>query len=106
MLSREQGFAHLEAVATMLKGGAETEQGEPGKGAVLIAQGLEACRMTAAMLLQPDGLALLADAYGKQGEIAKGLAVMEEALALVRKTGEQWYEAELYRLKGQLVAVD
>ena len=32
----------------------------------------------------------------------KGLAVLAEALAVVDKTGERFYEAELYRLKGEL----
>jgi predicted ATPase len=31
-----------------------------------------------------------------------GLALVEEALAMVNVTGESWYEAELYRLQGEL----
>ncbi|MGE0683175.1 MAG: hypothetical protein AB7P69_20025 [Candidatus Binatia bacterium] len=101
-LSHEQGFAHLEAVVAILNGGALIALGEAAEGDAFIQQGLEACRVTGAVLVQPYGLALLADAYGKQGEVTKGLAVMEEALAMARRTGEQWYEAELYRLKGEL----
>jgi predicted ATPase len=47
-------------------------------------------------------LALLAEAYGKVGRAEEGLAALVEALAQVEKTGERWYEAELYRLKGEL----
>ena len=36
------------------------------------------------------------------GQVEEGLAVLAEALALVDKTGERVYEAELYRLKGEL----
>jgi len=32
----------------------------------------------------------------------EGLSVLAEALAIVNKTGERFYEAELYRLKGEL----
>src|SRR5262249_22076721 len=32
-----------------------------------------------------------------------GLAVLAEALVAVEKTGERWWEAELYRLKGELL---
>ncbi len=46
---------------------------------------------------------LLAEAYGKVGRAEEGLNTLAEALALVDKTGEHWWEAELYRLKGQLV---
>ena len=53
---------------------------------------------------RPHFLALLAEAYGKVGEAEEGLAVLAEALAQVDKTGERFYEAELYRLKGELIA--
>ena len=47
-------------------------------------------------------LALLAEAYGKVGQVEEGLAVVAKALASVEKTGERVYEAEVYRLKGEL----
>ena len=47
-------------------------------------------------------LALLAEAYGKVGQVEEGLAVVAKALALVDKTGQRVSEAELYRLKGEL----
>jgi predicted ATPase len=53
-------------------------------------------------LVRPWFLALLAEAYGKEGQSEEGLAVLTEALALVNNTGERMYEAELYRLKGEL----
>src|SRR5262249_15815336 len=48
-------------------------------------------------------LALLAEAHGTLGEPATGLTVLTEALTHVDKTGERWYEPELYRLKGELL---
>ena len=53
-------------------------------------------------MVRPHFLALLAEAYGKVGQTEEGLSVLAEALALVDKTGERYYEAELYRLKGEL----
>ena len=47
-------------------------------------------------------LALLAEADGKVGQAEEGLTLLAEALATVHKTGECYYEAELYRLKGEL----
>nr|NIO71038.1 tetratricopeptide repeat protein [Anaerolineae bacterium] len=44
-----------------------------------------------------------AEAYGKAGQAEEGLSVLAEALALVEKTGERYYEAELRRLKGELL---
>jgi predicted ATPase len=36
------------------------------------------------------------------GRPEEGLATLAEALAVMQRTGEQWYEAELCRLKGEL----
>ena len=45
---------------------------------------------------------VLAEAYGKVGQVEEGLTVLAKALAFVDKTGMRVSEAELYRLKGQL----
>ena len=45
---------------------------------------------------------MLAEAYGKVEQTEKGLTVLAEALATADTTGERFYEAELYRLKGEL----
>src|SRR5215471_17926247 len=65
-------------------------------------QGLAAHRATGAEVLRPFFLALLAEAYGKVGQTEDGLTVLAEALALISKTRERFYEAEVYRLKGTL----
>jgi predicted ATPase len=54
------------------------------------------------VLVWPYCLALLAEAYGKAEQVEEGLTVLAEALETAHKTGERYYEAELYRLKGQL----
>jgi predicted ATPase len=48
-------------------------------------------------------LALLAESLQAGGQIDEGLAVAVEALALVEATGERFYEAELHRLRGELL---
>lgn len=52
---------------------------------------------------QPYFLAMLVEAYGNMGQPEVGLTVVAEALALVDTTDERWYEAELHRLKGELL---
>jgi hypothetical protein len=51
----------------------------------------------------PYYLALLAEAYSYSGQAKEGLTVLAEALTLVDKNDERWYEPELYRLKGALL---
>ncbi len=65
-------------------------------------EGLAAQRATGAEAVAPYFLALQAEIYGKMGQLEEGLAALAEASALMQRTGEQWYEAELYRLKGEL----
>jgi predicted ATPase len=52
---------------------------------------------------QPYYLGHLAEAYGKGGQTEEGLTLLVEALAAVDRHKERFYEAELYRLKGQLM---
>jgi predicted ATPase len=48
-------------------------------------------------------LALLAEAHDRLGEAEKALGVVEEALTCVEATDERWWEAEIYRLRGELL---
>ncbi len=66
-------------------------------------QGLAAYRATGAELFRTYWLALLAEAYGTGGQAQEGLQVLDEALALVDQNGERYWEAELYRRKGELL---
>jgi class 3 adenylate cyclase/predicted ATPase len=102
-LSREQEFALTLAWGTIYRGWALAEQGQVEEGIAQIRQGLTASRATGAEVGRPHFLALLAEAYGKAGQVERGLVVLAEALDVVAKTGERYYEAELYRLKGELL---
>jgi predicted ATPase len=45
---------------------------------------------------------MLAESQVKAHLPEEGLSMLAEALAIVNKTGERFWEAELYRLKGEL----
>ncbi len=102
-LSTEQGFAMWVNWGTTLRGWALVEQGQGQEGIAEIRQGLDTFRSMGQEMWLPYFLALLAEAYGKVGQTEEGLAVLAEALATVDKTGGHFSEAELYRLKGQLM---
>ncbi len=101
-LSTEQGFPFFLTQGVIFRGVVLAEQGWGQEGIARIQQGIAAFRATGAELYRPYHLALLAEAYGKVGQAEEGLTVLAEALATVNKTGERFYEAELYRLKGQM----
>jgi class 3 adenylate cyclase/predicted ATPase len=101
-LAREQGFAHWVAAGTIWQGWVQSEQGQRTEGIAQMRQGVAGWRASGVELWRPYFLALLAEAYGNGGQAEEGLRVLGEALAAVEKTGERFYEAELYRLQGEL----
>jgi predicted ATPase len=101
-LSTEQGFPLYLALGMIVQGWTLAEQGQVEEGIAQMQRGLGAWRTTGAELFQPTGLALLATAHEKVGQIEEGLIVVAQALALVNKTKECVSEAELYRLYGEL----
>jgi predicted ATPase len=102
-LATEHGFAQLIGLGTFFQGLTLAEQGQGEAAIVHMRQGLEAYRATGAVVRQPMRLAPLAEEYGKSGQVEAGLVVLAEALTLVETTGEHWWEAELHRLKGELL---
>jgi predicted ATPase len=105
VFSTEQRIAQWLAQGTVLRGWALAAQGQGAEGIAQICEGMGAWRATGAEIAWPLWLAFLAEAYGKAGQAGEGLTVLAEALALVHKTDERWWEAELYRLTGELLLV-
>jgi len=102
-LSREQDFAFYLAMGTILRGWALVERGQGEEGIAQMRQGIAGHRATGAELVQSYFLTLLAEGYGKVGQIEVGLTVLAEALSVVNRIGERFYGAEIYRLKGEIV---
>jgi predicted ATPase len=66
-------------------------------------QGLSAYQGTKVRLLTPYLLALIAETYGKIGKVEEGLNTLAEAFLILDAFGSYFLEAELYRLKGELL---
>ncbi len=104
-LASEQGFAQPLAQAMILRGWALAEQGHEAEGLAEMRQGLMAYRSTGAQAGQSGYLVLLAEVCGKVGQIEEALSLLGEGLAVAQNTGQRVYEAEVYRLKGELLAL-
>jgi predicted ATPase len=102
-LSREQLFPYWLAVGRITRGWALAYHGQGMEGTEEIRQGLAAYQATGAELGRPWFLALLAEACGKAGQAEEGLHVVAEALTAAANIGEGFFEAERYRLKGELL---
>jgi predicted ATPase len=98
-----EGFALMQATGPIMRGWAIAMQEYSPEGLGQIRQGLDTYRSTGAEYQRPHFLTLLAEVSGLLGQPEGGLAALEEALTLVEKTGERYYEAELHRQRGELL---
>jgi predicted ATPase len=103
VLAQEQGFPYWMAIGSVLHGWALAHQGQVKEGIEQMHQVLRAWRATGAEINRSYFLTLLAEAYGIMGQPETGLTALAEALTRADTTGERWYEAECYRLKGELL---
>ncbi len=101
-LATEHGFAFYIEWGNILRGAELAAQGQAEEGIALIRQGQAAYHATGAEITRPFFLALLAKAQEQAGQAKEGLATVAEAVTIANQTEERAYEAELYRLKGEL----
>jgi predicted ATPase len=101
-LSTKQQFALWAAYSPAILGWSLVAQGKKEQGLAQTQAGLAALQATGTGIWRSQFLALLANAYGEIGQIQEGLQVVDEALVAAARNGEHFYEAELYRMKGQL----
>ena len=99
----EQGFRQWHAQGTIYRGWVQTKNGDVAEGMSLLRSGITAFRASGTEAWLPHFLALHASACDLAGEAEEGLSLLDEATQIVDRTGERWLEAELYRLKGQLL---
>jgi predicted ATPase len=101
-LATQQGFPLFVAWGTVPQGWARARQEQWAAGIATMRQGLEAAIATGSEVFYPYFLGLLAAACGAAGQPEEGLRLLAEAQDVVARTGERFYEAELYRLTGVL----
>jgi len=102
ILCREQGFAYRLVQGCLLRNWVRAEHGEGKEAIEQIRRDVIAIAVTGAEVYRPYYLALLAQAYAYVEQIEDGLTTLDEALTLAENHGERWWEAELYRLQGEL----
>lgn len=99
----EQGFAYFHAMTTAFEGANRALAGDPAGGAELMEDGLAALRAIGSELLFTVLAGYLAAALLSLGRHDAGLAAIDDGLDCVARNGEHWGEAELYRLRGELL---
>jgi class 3 adenylate cyclase/predicted ATPase len=102
-LATEQDFPQQLERARPLRGWAVAARGHREEGITQIRQALAADRSMGLTRDRPYNLALLAEASAQGAQTPEGLEALAEALALLATSGVRWWEAELHRLRGELL---
>ena len=97
-VSTEQGFSEYAATGHVFGGCALAELGQTREGFVLYQRASVARRVG-----YPLHCGILAEAHRKAGDCQEALRLLVDALGRVERTGERWFEAELHRLKGDVL---
>jgi len=99
----KEGLALFGAVAIVLEGWALTEGGEVPAGIALMRRGLASLAAGRTPFMFPSFLALLARGLRVLGNIDEGLAAISEAQEMAEGTEAHFWDAELHRLRGELL---
>jgi predicted ATPase len=102
-VATEQGFPLWGALGTIFRGWVKVKNGDVAEGISLLRSGSAAYRATGAEQWMAHHIALLARACEIAGQVEEALTLLDDALQILERTGERWFEAELYRHKGELL---
>jgi predicted ATPase len=98
-LAEEHGLPYYAAVATLTRGWALAMQNQD-EGIALIREGLASSLTIGTRQQHGYFLALLAEALNQAGRVEEALEALREGMDVTHRSNEPFYEAELYRLRG------
>ncbi|MHB1134210.1 MAG: BREX system ATP-binding domain-containing protein [Chloroflexota bacterium] len=87
----------------VFSGWLQVKAGQTEEGLARVRRGTTAWQRTGAVFGTTSQLILLADACLLAGQVEEGLSAVDKGLALVERTGARPTEAELHRLRGELL---
>ena len=102
-LATQQEFPLWISSAQEAQGWVLGQQDQPQHSIAVMHKGLASFRATGTRIAQAYFLILLAEQYGKSGQAEEALTQITTAEELLADSGEGWYEAELHRIKGDLL---
>ena len=91
-MATEQGFPLWRALGTIYRGWVKVKNGDVTRGISLLRSGSTAYRATGAEMWMPYQYRPLAKACEIAGQIEEALALLDDALQIVERTGERWFE--------------
>jgi serine/threonine protein kinase/predicted ATPase len=105
-VATEQGFPFWHALGTLHQGAGMLLQGRGEEALPVLLKGYGAFRATGAEVRVPSYLGMLGDAYTRLARFEDAHRVLDEALAVAEKNDDRCHEAELHRLRGELLLAE
>jgi predicted ATPase len=99
-IAKDQGFQFWWTLADILRGYLLATQGKPSSGFELVQRGFAEFKNTGAKWMQAYFLYLISQCCKSAGRESEAASTLEAALKTVDVTGENWFAAELHRMKG------
>jgi class 3 adenylate cyclase/predicted ATPase/ABC-type transport system involved in cytochrome c biogenesis ATPase subunit len=102
--SAEHGLPDIEHQARFAQGSLLAHSGNPQRGIELMREAIAGAESNAHRINRTFYLGHVASAHAIAGEAHAGLAVLDQAFEIAEATNEQFFEAELHRLRGTMLA--
>jgi len=102
-LTHEYRLPLYRIAGDLLQGGIAMQRGASEQGIAGITAGFSQYQALGAQHLVPFFLSFLAEGYRQQGKFDEALQAVSEALSLTATNFDVFWEAELYRIKGELL---
>jgi class 3 adenylate cyclase/predicted ATPase len=103
-LAEEHGILYFKVVGSLFHGRCLAEQQRPQEAIEVLRQSLAYYRASGSQLYLPTFLTYLAVAYAKAGQLEQAVKQLEEVEELVERTDTRCDEADMHRLRGELLA--
>jgi len=102
-ISRERNLSGWFATGMRYSGEVLALQGNIQEGVAQAKEGMTGMYSENLWIYFTGTLSSLAEMQSEAGQLKEGMANLNEAFALVKKTDERYWESELYRLKGEIL---
>ena len=105
-LSREKDIADNIIWASFIRGWAIARQGRPEEGLAQLRESVAIYKSVGAELALTQFLAMTAEAFCCAGQVEEALTTVDEALVMTSRNRDCYYDAELHRLRGELLLLN
>ena len=102
-IANASGLFTGRALSEIYLGWADVLDGDLEGGITKMKAHISQLKTAGSEYITDRGLTFIATALGRAGRFEEALATLEEAFLFIERTGQRYYQAELHRLKGELL---